>query len=146
MFHVSLYVGCRLQSVIHSQHRVYKEGGHPSLPSGQGRSWTSLCTTFSVGPQQGHGKLAFLFTVFWTLQWQNSKLRRILRPGIAVHLNFASSSIICVWTYKKLPRNIRYSPDSNTSFGGIWRIIVKAKRTIRVLTISSSKSNNYHPP
>ena len=29
------------------------------------------------------------------------QLRQILRPGITICLNFAASSIICVWTYKK---------------------------------------------
>ena len=35
------------------------------------------------------------------------KLRQILWPGtIAIHLNFAASSIIRVWTYTKLPWSI----------------------------------------
>ena len=42
------------------------------------------------------------------------KLWRILQPGIAICLILAVSSIIYVWTYKKLPRIIRYSPDLNT--------------------------------
>ena len=44
------------------------------------------------------------------------KLRQIqiLWPYIAIRLKFASSSIIRVWTSKKLPRSIRYSPDLNT--------------------------------
>ena len=43
-----------------------------------------------------------------------TKYRRILQPGIAIRLKFADSSIIRVWTYKQLPRSIRYSPDLNT--------------------------------
>ena len=37
------------------------------------------------------------------------KLRRILRPGIAICLKFTALSIICVWTYKNYPEllNIR---------------------------------------
>ena len=42
------------------------------------------------------------------------KHRRILRPGIAICLKFAASSIIRVWTYKKLPWISWYSPDLNT--------------------------------
>ena len=34
-------------------------------------------------------------------------------PGIAIRLKFADLSIIHVWTYKKLPRIIRYSPNLN---------------------------------
>ena len=43
-----------------------------------------------------------------------TKLRRILWPCITIHLNFAASSISRVWTNKKLPQTIWYSPDSNT--------------------------------
>ena len=43
-----------------------------------------------------------------------TKLRRILWPGITIHLNFAAWSISRVWTNKKLPQTIWYSPDSNT--------------------------------
>ena len=41
------------------------------------------------------------------------KLWRIIRPGFAIRLKFADSSIICVWTYKKLPRIICFYPDLN---------------------------------
>ena len=43
------------------------------------------------------------------------KLMWIIWPGIAIRLKFADSSIIGVWTYKKLPRIIRFQPDSNTN-------------------------------
>ena len=44
----------------------------------------------------------------------HSKVRRILRPGIAIHPKFAASWIICVWTYDEFPRSIRFDPKSNT--------------------------------
>ena len=54
------------------------------------------------------------------LQKHSFRLWRILWPGIAIRLKFAASSIIRVWTYKKLPWDIRYSPDSNTYIEGFY--------------------------
>ena len=45
---------------------------------------------------------------------QYSKIRRILRPGIAIRKKFAALWIISVWTYNKFPQSIRFDPESNT--------------------------------
>ena len=75
------------------------------------------------------------------------KLRWILRPGIAIRLKFAALSIICVWTFKKLPQTIPYSPDSNTHILGEYDKYLskrsKSAWTIRVFIVCGSKSNNY---
>ena len=62
----------------------------------------------------------FVFTCEFCLSFNLSiatKIWWILWPG-AIRLKFADLSIICVWTYKKLPRIIQYSPNSNTCILG----------------------------
>ena len=73
--------------------------------------------------------LWFLITIGVTEKGSiDFKHRRILRPGIPIQLKFAASTIICVWTYEKLPQIIWYLPSSYTYIRRIIQIFVKANQ------------------
>ena len=71
------------------------------------------------------------FEKFWngTKFSVTTKLRKILRPGIAIRKKLAASWIICVWTYDEFSLSIRFDPESNTSIRGQSRIIIQLWNT-----------------
>ena len=45
---------------------------------------------------------------------ESINIEQLLSKEMHYHAHYADSSIICVWTYKKLPQVIQFDPNLNT--------------------------------